>query len=79
LFDFLTSSKRPASGTPVLPATQVIERLNALNRPTAPWGVIDGHSEAVDLVAEWKIVHPLVQDFRQGGSGQGFQNLSETG
>jgi len=28
LFDFLTSTKRPASGTPVLPAAQVIERLN---------------------------------------------------
>lgn len=56
MFDFLTSTKRPPSGTPVLPATQVIARLNALNRPAAPWGVIDGHSEAVDLIAEWKIV-----------------------
>jgi hypothetical protein len=30
LFDFLTSTKRPASGTPVLPAAQVIERLKVL-------------------------------------------------
>ena len=56
MFDFLTSTKRPASGTPVLQAQQVIERLKALNRPTAPWGVTDGRSEGVDLIAEWKIV-----------------------
>ena len=56
MFDFLTSTKRPPSGTPVLPAAQVIERLKALTRPTAPWGIVDGHSEGVDLIAEWKIV-----------------------
>jgi hypothetical protein len=56
MFDFLTSTKRPASGTPVLPTEQVIERLKALNRPTAPWGVVDGRTEGVDLIAEWKIV-----------------------
>lgn len=56
MFDFLTSTKRPASGTPVLPAQQIIERLMALNRPTAPWAVIEGRSEGVDLIAEWKIV-----------------------
>jgi hypothetical protein len=56
MFDFLTSTKRPASGTPVLPAQQVLERLQALNRPTAPWALIDGRSEGVDLIAEWKIV-----------------------
>ena len=56
MFDFLTSTKRPASGTPVLPAPQVLERLRALNRPTAPWGIVDGKAEGVDLIAEWKIV-----------------------
>lgn len=56
MFDFLTSTKRPAPGTPVLPAQQVIERLKALNRPTAPWSVVDGRSEGADLIAEWKIV-----------------------
>jgi hypothetical protein len=56
MFDFLTSTKRPAPGTPALPAQQVLERLMALNRPTAPWAVIDGRSEGVDLIAEWKIV-----------------------
>ena len=40
----------------MLQATEVIERLKTLNRPTAPWGVIDGRSEGVDLIAEWKIV-----------------------
>ena len=28
----------------------------ALNRPTSPWRVINGASEGVDLIAEWKIV-----------------------
>lgn len=56
MFDFLTSTKRPAAGTPVLTAPQVIERLVALNRPTAPWGILDGRPEGVDLIAEWKIV-----------------------
>jgi hypothetical protein len=56
MFDFLTSTKRPAAGTPVLPAQQVLERLKALHRPTAPWDIVDGHSEGVDLIAEWKIV-----------------------
>jgi outer membrane protein TolC len=56
MFDFLTSTKRPASGTPVLPAQQVLERLMALNRPTAPWSIVDGKAENVDLIAEWKIV-----------------------
>lgn len=56
MFDFLTSTKRPASGTPVLSREQVLERLLALNRDTAPWRVIDGRAEGVDLIAEWKIV-----------------------
>jgi hypothetical protein len=56
MFDFLTSTKRPAAGTPVLPANQVMERLKSLTRPTAPWQIIDGQSEGVDLIAEWRIV-----------------------
>ena len=28
----------------------------ALNRPTAPYRILDGRSENVDLIAEWKIV-----------------------
>jgi hypothetical protein len=56
MFDFLTSTKRPAPGTPVLPAGQVLERLKALDRDTAPWRIVDGVTEGVDLIAEWKIV-----------------------
>jgi len=32
------------------------EKLLALNRPTAPYQIIDGAAEKVDLIAEWKIV-----------------------
>lgn len=55
-FDFLTGTKRPAAGTPVLPAIGVRERLLGLNRPTAPWQILDGAAEKVDLIAEWRIV-----------------------
>ena len=56
MFDFLSSTKRPAAGTPVLPPQAVRDRLLSLNRPTAPYQLIDGASESVDLIAEWKIV-----------------------
>lgn len=55
-FDFLTGTKRPEAGTPALPAPGVRERLLGLNRPTAPWQIVDGAAEKVDLIAEWKIV-----------------------
>ena len=55
-FDFLSGTKRPATGTPALPAPAVIEQLMALNRATAPWQIISGAAENVDLIAEWKIV-----------------------
>jgi hypothetical protein len=56
MFDFLTSTKRPVAGTAVLPASQVLDRLKALDRETAPWRIVDGAAEGVDLIAEWKIV-----------------------
>jgi hypothetical protein len=56
MFDFLTGTKRPPAGTPVLSAPEVLARLKALNRPTAPWTIVDGSTEGVDLIAEWKIV-----------------------
>ena len=56
LFDFLTSTKRPPRGTPVLPRQEVLHRLISLNRPSAPYQLIDGAPEQVDLIAEWKIV-----------------------
>ena len=56
LFDFLTSTKRAPVGTAVLSADDVRKRLLSVNRPTAPYRVIDGASEDVDVIAEWKIV-----------------------
>lgn len=38
-------------------STQAVhDRIMALNRPTAPYQIIDGKAKGVDLVAEWKIV-----------------------
>jgi hypothetical protein len=56
LFDLLTSTKRPPSGTAVQSAEEVRKRLLNVNRLSAPYRVIDGGSEGVDLIAEWKIV-----------------------
>ena len=56
VFDLLTGTKRPVAGTPVQPAIDVRERLLGLNRPTAPWQILDGAAEKVDLIAEWRIV-----------------------
>ena len=54
--DFLTSTKRPPAGTPVQSPQEVLDRLMSLNRATAPYRLIDGKSEKVDLIAEWRIV-----------------------
>jgi hypothetical protein len=56
MFDFLSGTKRPPAGTPVLSAQEVRDRIKGLNRPTAPWMIADGATEGVDLIAEWKIV-----------------------
>ena len=53
LFGF---GKKPNKDTPVLPAGEVRQRLLALNRETAPYQIIEGAAENVDLIAEWKIV-----------------------
>ncbi|HUE98956.1 MAG TPA: hypothetical protein VMN99_06855 [Anaerolineales bacterium] len=53
LFGF---GKKPSKNTPVLSADEVRQRLLALNRETAPYQLLDGSSEKVDLIAEWKIV-----------------------
>lgn len=74
LFDFLTSTKRPASGTPVLPAPAVREKLLALNRPTAPYRLIDGASEGVDVIAEWNIVDAKWYEiFAKAGLSKAFK------
>lgn len=56
LWDTLTSTKRPASTVTTLPQDEVRDRILALNRPSAPYQIIDGSTEGVDLIAEWKIV-----------------------
>lgn len=56
MWDWLTSTKRPASGTPVCSRDELQTRLLALNRSTAPYQLIDGTGEGVDLIAAWKIV-----------------------
>lgn len=56
LFDFLTSSKKPKDGAAVLSPAEVRERILAVNRPTAPFQILDGAGEGVDLIAEWRIV-----------------------
>ncbi len=54
--DALTGTKKPEAGVPVLPQEELRARLLGLNRPTAPYQIIDGAAENVDLIAEWKIV-----------------------
>lgn len=48
--------KKPKENTPVLPPAEVIQRILKINRESAPFQIIDGKSEGVDLIAEWKIV-----------------------
>jgi hypothetical protein len=56
LFDFFTSTRRPEAGTPVRSQQDIMADLMRLNRPTAPYQIVDGTTEGVDLIAEWKIV-----------------------
>jgi hypothetical protein len=53
LFGF---GKKPEKNTAVLSADEIRQRLLTLNRETAPYQIIDGASQNVDLIAEWKIV-----------------------
>ena len=48
--------KKSATNIPPVPAEELKSRLMALNRPTAPYQIVDGKAEQVDLIAEWKIV-----------------------
>ncbi|MBV9419326.1 MAG: hypothetical protein JO348_06100 [Alphaproteobacteria bacterium] len=57
LFDALTGTKKPKSGTPVKPLAEVRAGLLALNRDTAPWHIREATpEEKCDLVVEWRIV-----------------------
>lgn len=55
-WDRLTSTKRPEEGVPACSAQEVREHILAVNRESAPFRIIDGTDEGVDLIAEWKIV-----------------------
>jgi hypothetical protein len=46
----------PAAGAKDASAQVVIDRILALNRPSAPYQIMDGKAQNVDLIAEWKIV-----------------------
>ena len=74
LFDLFTGTKRPAKGTPVKADADLRAALLALNRPTAPWRVVDGRSESVDLIAEWKVDDAAFQQhFHKAGSERVFR------
>ena len=76
MFDFLTGTKRPANGTPVLPADGLRAALLAAARPSAPWRVVDGRSDGVDLVAEWRIVDAKWYEiFAKAGLEKSFRIL----
>ena len=47
--------KKKTLGSP-LSSDEVRSHLLRLNRETSPYHIVDGQSEGVDLVAEWKIV-----------------------
>jgi len=53
LFGF---GKKANKNAPILSVSEVRQRLLALNRETAPYQIIDGSAEKVDLIAQWKIV-----------------------
>jgi hypothetical protein len=51
----IQSAPAPAQA-PAAPGQDIYQQLLTLNRPTAPYRILDGRSEGVDLIAEWKIV-----------------------
>ncbi|MCU0521761.1 MAG: hypothetical protein MUF84_13850 [Anaerolineae bacterium] len=56
LSELFSSTRRPEAGTPVRSPEEVLSALMGLNRPTAPYRMVDGQAEGVDVIAEWKIV-----------------------
>jgi hypothetical protein len=74
LFDFLSSTKKPAAGTPVLGADEVRAHILAVGRATAPFQIVDGAAEQVDLIAEWKIVDAKwYETFAKAGLSKSFR------
>ncbi|HEX9406695.1 MAG TPA: hypothetical protein VF975_05210 [Thermoanaerobaculia bacterium] len=55
-FENIQAVQEPAAGVPVLSPDQMKQKLLAVNRPTAPYRIVDGAADGVDLVAEWKVV-----------------------
>ncbi|MEO8354443.1 MAG: hypothetical protein ABI621_00870 [Chloroflexota bacterium] len=53
LFGF---GRKSDKNTPALSVDMVRQRILELNRDTAPYQILDGASQNVDLIAEWKIV-----------------------
>jgi hypothetical protein len=56
LLDWLTSTKRPQAGVVTCTANEVRQQILASNRESAPFRIVDGRDQGVDLIAEWKIV-----------------------
>lgn len=56
LFDWLTGNKPAPSGAKRQSEAKLRAALMAVNRKSSPFRVRSGKAEAVDLVAEWKIV-----------------------
>jgi len=50
------AAPQPVASPAYNPTQDLYARLMALNRPTAPYRIVDGRAENVDLIAEWKIV-----------------------
>lgn len=72
--DFVTNTKRPLPGTPTASPTQLKKKILSLNRSTAPFQIIDGTKEGVDLIAEWKIVNSKwYQAFAKAGLSDVFK------
>jgi len=49
-------SAQPLYGAMDASAQIVYDRIMSLNRPSAPYQIVDGRPQNVDLIAEWKIV-----------------------
>ncbi|MBO8189234.1 hypothetical protein [Streptomyces spirodelae] len=60
-FARFTGTKRPARGVPTQSPEDLRARLLGLNGPDIPYVVRDGSSEAVDLIAEWRLMEPAWQ------------------
>ena len=52
----LFSKKSSPASVKATSPKEVIDAILKLNRPTAPYQIVRGKKEGVDLIAEWKIV-----------------------